>query len=271
MRYTSNPMPSLEIGKDVAAAPPSTRAPAAPKRRLLGLREAAALGTAALLQALLVCLSVLPGLPLAKIVGLDLLAPSLAGLAAGLSLLLAPALVLPADTLAGDTASARRWSWLARAGFSGAWQAAALAFFLLVASRTAALDDAALPRCMAVVAAGATTAVLLAGAFPRAYAGLAFFWAAGLPVFWYLANELYFAAATRPGGPEASAMQAWMDGSLRFSPVVAAVGALNGQLVSGGPFGWGACACFAGTAALAGALLLWKLGARPRTSSNSLS
>lgn len=271
MRYTPNSMPTLEIGKDVAAAPPSTRAPAAPKRRLLGVREVAALGAAALLQALLVCLAVLPGLPLAKVVGLELLAPSLAGLSASLALLLAPALVLRADGLADGTASSRRWSWLARAGFCGAWQAAALGFFLLVASRTSAVDNAGLLRCVAVVATGSFVAVLLAGAFPRAYAGLAFFWAAGLPVFWYLANELYFAAATRPGGPEAAAMQAWMDGTLRFSPVAAAAGALNGKLVSGGAFGWGACACFAGTAALAGALLLWKLGAPPRDHDKSLS
>lgn len=270
MRYTSNSMPSLEIGKDVATAPPSTRTPAAPKRRLLGAREVAALGAAALLQALLVCLAVLPGLPLAKIVGLELLAPSLAGLAASLALLLAPALSLSEEALAADSAAARRWSWLARAGFAGAWQGAALGFFLLVASRTSAVDDAALPRCVSVVAAGAFVAVLLAGAFPRAYAGLAFFWAAGLPVFWYLANELFFAVATRAGGPEAAALQAWMDGSLRFSPVAAAVGALNGKLVSGGAFGWGACACFAGTAGLAGALLLWKLGARPQDQSKSL-
>lgn len=199
------------------------------------------LGAVALGQALVVSAAAL-GAP-AWLPGGAALQPAvlpglLAGTAVALALLLAPAW--------GEAAHAHetRRAFLIRAGFVGCWQAAACAYFLLIASRMTPVDAGGLTRASASVGLCAMLAVLLAGCWPRAYPGVALFWAVGAPMGAYLVAELF--RSTPPGymgwsanpSAEAATLRTWVDALLRVSPGTATVGQLEGQLPGGAPMGW---------------------------------
>ena len=245
----------------------AAEAPVPAPARLINRRMLAGLGAVAAAQALLICLAALPGLGCTEVLTPQVLPAALVGLALGLGLLLAPfwteerASGSPADEeLEGggrrregtDLArSARSTSFmppcaarLAPAVFVAVWQAAALGYFLLVASRLAPLEAAGAVRSLLAVGAALWLAAALARRFPRAYTGVVFLWAVAVPVGCYLVAEVFVSTPAgavgwrQAAGPGAEALRAVVDWLLSLSPGTAAVGTLSGVLPGGGSCGW---------------------------------
>jgi hypothetical protein len=171
---------------------------------------------------------------------LALLPEALMGVALGLGLLLAPAW---ADESAAEGAAAPRKA-LARAAFLGAWQAAAVGFFVLVAARVAPCEPAGQLRALLTVASALGLAHLVAVRLPRAYAGLMFLWAVAVPVGLFVLAEIFISTPVgavgwrSAGGAGPAMLREVTDWLLCLSPGAAAIGTLTGELATGGACGW---------------------------------
>ncbi|MCW8131113.1 MAG: hypothetical protein KIS92_12260 [Planctomycetota bacterium] len=216
----------------------ATAVPAeAPAVRLIRKRDAAALAFVVGLLALLCCGAILgpwPQWKLSFLLNPGSLPGALAGVAVGMALVFAPTWAAPLRRTDGRLDATAG----ARALFAGCWQAAALGYFLLLASRMGTLDSLPILRSMALLAGWGTLAVLAAARFPRAYAGLAFFVAIALPFFCLVLADVQGMTPagsrgwTHAEGLPAQRLRLLVDGLLLASPGTSVLGALKGRLVS---------------------------------------
>lgn len=244
----------------------------APAIRLIRKRDAAALAFVVGLFALLCCVAILgpwPQWKLSFLLNPNSLPASLAGVAVGMALVFAPTWAAPLRGTDGrlDATAA------ARALFAGCWQAAALGYFLLLASRMGNLDSLPIVRSMLLLATWGTLAVLAAARFPRAYAGLAFLVGIALPVFCLILADVQGMTPagsrgwTHAPGPEAQRLRTLVDGLLLASPGTGVLGALKSKLSTGAAVAWPETALVMFGGLVSGALLIFS--ARPERLSNT--
>lgn len=241
--------------------------------RMITRRVIVGLAVWVALHAALVSLAVLGPIQvsnLGEVLNPNTLPAALAGLSVALAFLLSP-LWLESRVLEKLEQAAMQKEVLVRAAFMGAWQGAALGYFLLVASRVADIDGANMLRAILVVALASALAVLLAAWQPRAYAGIALLWTVCLPFSCYVLVEVFLAfPAGSPGwasgsGPAGEPIRAFVDWALTLSPGSSAIAALNGSLPSDTPYGWKTLAAFVTFGVIVSVLLVLRL--RPRTPS----
>jgi hypothetical protein len=216
-------------------AAPDTAGQEPQPARLLPLRVAVILALTVVVEALAACWVLGTGLslPLAGAMPIALLPQLLAGVALALALFTAPFLAAssapsPCPLPQGEGGTTA----VARAAFAALWQAGALGFLLLVATRLAPLTDRAIVLACAWLALCALAALLLAQVAPRCYAGIVFIWVIAVPVCLYLTIEV---ALSTPSGPS-PALRALADWLLGISPGTAFPGILTGRLPGGSPF-----------------------------------
>jgi len=234
----SPPTPSL------GATPSAEAVPAPPPLYSAGAIVALSITAAALSG--LVVIAALPEhfkrWPFTEDLSLEALPRCLPPTAAACALLLAPALASRIATNA--------WSLFTRAFFMSLWQSAVLGFFLILASRLAALEFSAGLKACCVLFSASFAAFVLAERTPRLYPGIVFLWGFVLPVSVYLFGEV--GAFNAAGAAEQTAlnnMRAWV---LGISPATAAHGAVRGKLLGGEAYAWGpALLLFAGCLILA--------------------
>ena len=205
---------------------------------LLSWGRIARLGLVAVLEGALICSVTLgpwPGAGIANLLRPEALPMALLVITLAFGLLLAPG--WSAGVLTLREAMGRSFYW-------GAWNGAALGFFLLVASRVEPLENGAVLRCQLVVFGTLMLAALLAVRLPRHYAGLTFFWCAGLPLICYMVAEVFLGTPRGSGswslvqggpGQQLHTLVSW---ALTSSPGTASAGALNAGLADGTAFGW---------------------------------
>lgn len=219
----------------------NTTEPALP--RLIRRRDVAALAFFAALLALVAVGALLgpwPEWKLSKYLNPQTLPGALTGVAMALALLLAP----NAATGLRDAAGRIDITALGRTAFIGAWQGAALGFFLVLASRLELLDGAGILRSACALGLAGITAILWAARWPRAYPALAFLWAAALPLLCFLSVEIFSSTPEGAAGlahaktAGAERLRATIDWLLIFSPGTAVEGALLGRRLTGTPQGW---------------------------------
>lgn len=228
---------------------------------LITLRVMAGLSVTALVQAALVASCVWPGWGLFTA---EALPASLAATALSLALLLAPAWSFDPR--------ARSESLLLQNGrfvFLSSWQAAALGLFLLISARVTVLSGGAILRAALILGATAWLALTASRRWPRAYLGLALFWAVAIPMAAFIVAEVFISTPngslgwSRAKGPGVESFRLTVEWLLCFSPGTAIVGALQGHLPGDAPCGWREAGLFAAACALLGILLQWTRALRP--------
>jgi hypothetical protein len=231
------------------------KSPAQDSPPLITPRVFSGLGIVALVQAALVAACVWPGWGLFST---EALPASLAAAALGLTLLLAP--------MWSDDPRARGESLLLQNGrfaFLSLWQAAAMGLFLLISARVTVLSGGAILRAALILGATVWLALSASRRWPRAYLGLALFWAVAIPMAAFIVAEVFISTPngslgwSRAKGPGVENFRAAVEWLLRFSPGTAIVGALQGHLPGDATCGWREAGLFAGACALLGSLLQW--------------
>jgi len=230
--------PTMEHDLELASTATESALP-----RLIRRRDVAALAFFASLLALLAAGALLgpwPEWKLSKYLNPQTLPGTLTGVATALALLLAP----NATTGLRDATGHINTTALGRAAFIGAWQGAALSFFLVLASRLELLDGTGILRSACTLGLAGITAILWAARWPRAYPALAFLWAAALPLLCFLSVEIFSstpegaAGLTHAKTAGAERLRAIIDWMLVFSPGTAVEGALFGRRLTGVPQSW---------------------------------
>lgn len=223
---------------------------------LITPRVLAGLGVIALAQGVLTAACVLPTFSLFSI---PVLPQALTGMTLALTLLLVPA--WSDDPRAALESRAQHFG---RCLFISIWLAAALAFFLLIATRVTPTEGGRILRAALILGATAWIAQALARSWSNAYFGIVLFWAVIIPMSAFVVAEVFISTPSgsmgwsRAKGPGVNGFRTSVEWLLRFSPGTALIGTLNGKLPGEAPCGWREAGAFAAACVLCGGLLQWR-------------